>query len=139
MNQFISDKRIEVAVSVTAGAAGATDITGATIDTANYEGVAFVVQLGAIVSGAVTALKLTECDTSGGTYTDVASTSITVADDDDNEVRYLDYHRPAKRYVKLYVDRATQNATLTAVAIKYGAKAQPFDQPTGTEGVAVAG
>lgn len=139
MNQFISDKRIEVAVSVTNGAAGATDITGETIDTANYEGCCFLVQLGAIVTGAVTSLKVTECDTAGGTYTDVASSSITVADDDDGEVRYLDYHRPAKRYLKLYVDRATQNATVSAVAIKYGAKSQPTAQPTGTEGTAVAG
>lgn len=138
MNQLISGISIAQAVSVSAGAAGATDIEGSAIDTANYDGVQFVVQLGAIVSGAVTSLKLQECATSGGTYTDVASTSITVADTDDNEIRYLDYHRPAERYVRLYVDRATQNATLTAVAVCYGAKSQPVTQPTGTEGVAVA-
>jgi len=138
MNQLISGLKISSAVSVSAGAAGTTDIEGSAIDTANFDGVQFVVQLGAIVSGAVTSLKLQECATSGVNYTDVANTSITVADDDDNEIRYLDYHRPAERYVRLYVDRATQNATLTAVAIAYGAKSQPVTQPTGTSGVAVA-
>lgn len=139
MNQLISGLKINSAVSVTNGAAGATDIEGTAIDTANFDGVQFIVQLGAIVTGAATSLKLQECATSGGTYTDVASTSITVADDDDGEIRYLDYHRPAKRYVRIYVDRATQNATLTAVAVCYGAKSQPVTQPTGTEGVNVAG
>jgi hypothetical protein len=139
MNQFISDKKIGVAISVTDGAAGSTDITGATVDTANSEGVAFTVQLGAIVSGAVTSLKLQE-SANGSSWTDVANTSITVADDDDNEVRYLDYHRPAQRYVRVYADRATQNATMTATYATYGNKSLPLSsQPAGTEGVAVAG
>jgi hypothetical protein len=139
VNQLISGTRIAQAVSVTAGAAASTAIEGTSIDTANYEGVMFVAQLGAIVSGAVTSLKLQESTTGSGSWTDVASTSITVADDDDNEVRYLDYRRPVKRYVRLYVSRATQNATLTATALLYGAKSQPLTQPTGTEGVAVSG
>lgn len=138
MNQFITGKKIGVAVSVTNGAAAATDISGASVDTANYESVSFLVQLGAIVSGAVTALKLQE-SADASTWTDVSDTSITVADDDDEQIRYLDYHRPAKRYVRLYVDRATQNATLSAVYILEGAMSTPVTQPTGTEGVAVAG
>ena len=139
MNQLISGIKINSAISVSAGAAGATAIEGTAIDTANFDGVQFVVQLGAIVTGAATSLKLQECATSAGVYTDVASTGITVADDDDGEIRYLDYHRPAKRYVRLYAARATQNATLTAVGICYTGKSQPVTQPTGTEGVAVAG
>ena len=138
MNQFISDKNIGVAISVTDGAAAATDITGATIDTANYEGVAFIVQLGAIEATAVTALKLQDSP-DGSAWTDIASTDITVADDDDNEVRYLDLHRPSERYVRVYADRATQNATMTATYALYGSRSAILAQPTGTEGVAVAG
>lgn len=138
MNQFISGKKIGKAITVTAGAAGATDITGATVDTANYESVTFLVQLGAIVSGAVTALKLQE-SADASSWTDVASTAITVADDDDEEIRYLDYHRPAKRYVRVYADRATQNATMSAIYVLSGSASAPVTQPTGTEGVAVAG
>lgn len=137
MNQLISSSKYGVAVSVTAGAAAATDITGSTIDTANYEGVNILVQLGAIVSGAVTSLKLQE-SADASSWTDVANTSVTVADTDDEEIRYLEYRRPAKRYVRLYVDRATQNATVSAIYHLYGARSQPVTQPTGTEGVAVS-
>jgi hypothetical protein len=139
VNELLSGTQIAPAVSVTAWAAASTAIEGSAIDSANYEGVMFVAQLGAIVSGAVTSLKLQESADGSTGWTDVASTSITVADDDDSGIRYLDYRRPAERYVRLYVSRATQNATLTATALLYGAKSQPLTQPTATEGVAVSG
>jgi hypothetical protein len=139
MNQLISGIKFTPAVTVTAGAAGTSAISGIAIDTANFDGVCFVVQLGAIVSGAVTSLKLQESDTSGGTYTDVADTSITVASTDDEGIRFLDYHRPAKRWIRLYVARATQNATLSAIAQVYGAKSSPVTQPATAAGVGVAG
>jgi len=136
MNQFISDKSIGVAISVSAGAAAATDITGATVNLANFEGVAFVVQLGAIVTGAITSLKLQESE-DDSVWTDVASSTVAVADDDDNQIKFLDYHRPAKQYVRLFCDRATQNATMTATYLLYGARSAPRTQPTGTEGLAI--
>lgn len=122
MNQLISGTKFLPAVTVTAGAAGATDITGTVIDTANFEGVAFIVQLGAIVSGAVTSIKVQECATSGGTFTDVTGATLTIADTDDEDIKVIDYRRPAERYVLLYVDRATQNATLSAIAALYGSR-----------------
>lgn len=122
MNQLISGTKFLPAVTVTAGAAGATDITGTVIDTAGFEGVAFIVQLGAIVSGAVTSIKVQECATSGGTFTDVTGATLTIADTDDEDIKVIDYRRPTQRYVLLYVDRATQNATLTAIAALYGSR-----------------
>lgn len=122
MNQLISGTKFLPAVTVTAGAAGSTDITGTVIDTASFEGVAFIVQLGAIVSGAVTSIKVQECATSGGTFTDVSGATLTIADTDDEDIKVIDYRRPSQRYVLLYVDRATQNATLTAIAALYGSR-----------------
>ena len=43
-----------------------------------------------------------------------------IADDDDNKVFYLDIKRPQLRYGRLVVSRATQNATVSAVAVLYG-------------------
>ncbi len=122
MNQLISGTKFLPAITVTAGAAGSTDITGTVIDTASFEGVAFIVQLGAIVSGAVTSIKVQECATSGGTFTDVTGATLTIADTDDEDIKVIDYRRPTQRYVLLYVDRATQNATLTAIAALYGSR-----------------
>jgi hypothetical protein len=124
MNQLINSTKFLPAITVTAGAAGTTDITGTVIDTAGFEGVAFIAQLGAIVSGAVTSMKVQECATSNGTFTDVTGTSLTVADTDDEDIKVIDYRRPAKRYVLLFVDRATQNATVSAVAALYGSREQ---------------
>jgi hypothetical protein len=136
MNQLISSTKFTPAVTVTAGAAGTTDITGTVIDTASFGGVAFIVQLGAIVAGAVTSIKVQECDTSGGIYTDVTGLSLTIADTDDEDIRVLDYRRPKKRYVLLFVDRGTQNATVSAVAALYNAREQVTAQVASTTVVA---
>ncbi len=136
MNQLISSTKFTPAVTVTAGAAGTTDITGTVIDTVSFGGVAFIVQLGAIVAGAVTSIKVQECDTSGGVYTDVTGLSLTIADTDDEDIRVLDYRRPKKRYVLLFVDRGTQNATVSAVAALYNAREQVTAQVASTTVVA---
>ena len=136
MNQLINSTKFTPAVTVTAGAAGTTDITGTVIDTAGFGGVAFIAQLGAIVSGAVTSIKVQECATSNGTFTDVTGLSLTIADTDDEDIKVLDYRKPAKRYVLLYVDRATQNATISAIAALYGAREQVAAQVASTTVVA---
>jgi len=134
-NQLISATKFLPAVTVTAGAAGATDITGTVIDTAGFEGVAFIAQLGAIVSGAVTSIKVQECATSNGTFTDVTGATLTIADTDDEDIKVIDYHRPTQRYVLLYVDRATQNATISAVAELYGSREQIVAQTAASTAV----
>lgn len=130
MNQLISSTRFTPAVTVTAGAAGISNITGTAIDTASFGGVTFILQLGAIVAGAVTSAKVMECDTVGGTYTDVTGLSLTITDTADEGIRIFDYRRPKKRFVQLFVARATQNATVTAVAALYNAREQVVVQPS---------
>lgn len=110
------------------GSAATTDLTSEAIDTSGYEGVAIVVGFGAIVSGAVTSIKVQECDTSGGTYADLTGTAITVADTDDNKIAVSSIFKPLKRYVKVVVDRGTQNATVDfGLALLYGAHEVPVD------------
>jgi hypothetical protein len=136
MNQLISSTKFVPAVTVTAGAAGTTSIAGTAIDTVSFGGVAFIVQLGAIVTGAVTSIKVQESDTFGSGYTDVAGLSLTIADNDDEKIRVLDYRRPKKRYVLLVVSRATQNATVSAIAALYNAREQVTAQVAATTVVA---
>jgi len=120
-------------ITPTAGVAGATALTGSTIDTANAEGVAFVVRFGAIVSGAVTSIKAQHsATTTSGDFVDIAGTNQTVADTDDEGIFVIDIKAPTKRYVRLVVSRATQNATVSASALVYGQRAMPFSQPSGT-------
>lgn len=128
-------KKIKISreVTVTAGAAAATDIDGTTIDMQGFFGVLFVVQLGAIVAGAVTSFKVQGSD-DDSSWDDLEGTEQTIADDDDEEVYYVEVTNPKNRYIRLHVDRATQNATLTALAIQYGAREAPTSHATGISG-----
>lgn len=138
---FVHDNQIIQAATVTAGAAGQTDITSDAVDASNCDGVLFIVSFGTITSGAVTSIHVEQCDTSGGSYAELDGTEITVADDDDNKTFYVDIQRPRERFLKLVVDRGTQNAvTGSIIAIKYNCAVRPVTQGAGVDsGVVVAG
>lgn len=111
----------KLAVTTTAGAAGTSAITSAAIDTAGYQGIRALIAVGAVTSGAVTSFKWTDCDTSGGSYSDVAGSSITIADTADDTAFISEVKVPLKRYMKANISRATQNATIGAVFVElYG-------------------
>jgi hypothetical protein len=109
----IADIRVIQATTVTDGAAGSTAVNGATIDLSGVEELMILVPFGTIVSGAVTSIKFQEGDTTSPT-TDVEGTSITVADTDDNTTKVLRIIKPQKRYGRVVISRATQNATVGA-------------------------
>lgn len=111
--------------------------TSAAIDRQGYDIVEFLVNLGTLSDADTTvAVKLTECDTSGGSYTDVASTDLlgttTEASfqfDDDGEVRKLGYVG-IKRYVKVVATPSnnTGNIPIAATAILAKAGLLPITQ-----------
>lgn len=72
---------------------------------------------GVLGAGATALAKIVECDTSGGSYTDVATTHVAVKAIDDNTV-WTATGRISKRYVKVRVTVTTAasiaGATLTA-------------------------
>lgn len=92
--------------------AGTSDVTSEYIDMLGFEEVTIVTGFGAITSTAVTSVKVQQCDTSGGSYADLASTSISVADDDDNQMTVHSIYRPKERYLKVVTDRGTANAVI---------------------------
>lgn len=119
-------------------AAGTTDITPSSgIDMQNFEGCLFIVPFGPITAGAATSIKVQQSsdDGSSDTYADLAGTSVTVEDDDDNQVFWVDVYRPRERYLKLIVDRGTQNAVVDGIiAIQYGPKNLPTTHDATTVG-----
>lgn len=131
---MIEDLRVVQATTVTAGAAGTTAVNGATVDLTGVEEIAIVVPFGAIVSGAVTSIKWQEGSTTSPT-TDVAGTSITVADTEDDTTKILRIIKPRSRYGRVVVSRATQNATVGAIYyILAGLRTRPS-----TDGATVLG
>jgi hypothetical protein len=110
----VVNMKVVQATTVTAGAAGTSAVNGATVDMSGFEEIAIIVPFGAIVSGAVTSLKWQEGDTTSP-ITDVAGTNITVLDTDDDTTKILRIVKPQKRYGRVVVSRATQNATVGAI------------------------
>lgn len=120
-------KEVKVTRVMNAVAAGTSDQNSSVIDMQGWDGVTFIAAFGAITSGAVTSVKVQQG--TDGTVTDAADlegTAVTVADDDDNQVAIVEVYRPRERYVRLVVDRGTQNAVIDGViAIQYNGRKQP--------------
>jgi hypothetical protein len=110
----VADIRVIQATTATAGAAGTSAVNGATVDLSGVEELLIVVPFGAIVTNAVTSIKFQEGDTTSPT-TDVAGSNITVLDTDDDTTKILRIVKPRKRYGRVVVSRATQNATVGAI------------------------
>lgn len=132
MGLLTDDCKITQAITVTAGAAAATAVNGAILDMAGWDGVLMVVQFGAIVAGAATSIKAQQDTVVGfGTAADLLGSGQTVVDTADDTAFVIDIRRPTKRFVRLVVSRATQNATLSAVYIQYRGRNRPAVQPAG--------
>lgn len=98
--------------------------SGAVVDTANYEGVMFVQTYDS--AGASNALQGQHGDASNGS--DQADAADALVDMDATAtVAVLQVHKPRKRYVSA---DATGDGTM--VAILYGARTQPVEQPAAT-------
>lgn len=113
-------------------AAGVTTITPSTaIDMKGYESVTFIAAFGAIVAGAATSIEVHQSASASSGFTALAGSKVTVPDDGDDKLWYVEIARPAKRYLKLVVNRGTQNATLDGiVAVQIGPKHVPTTHDT---------
>lgn len=132
LSNRVLTKRIKPDGSGWTVAAGTSNVNSDIVDTAGYDGVRFIIGFGAIVSGAVTSIKLQENDVNSGTgMADIAGSAITVADTDDNKIAVAEVIRPQERYLRLATLRATQNSTVDFVVVElFQARAMPVTQDT---------
>lgn len=130
---YLSDIATVVpAITATEGLAAATDVNGAACDMRDgYDSVLIAVQLGAIVTNAVTAVKVQQDTVSNfATAADLLGSAQTVADSADGKMVLIDIRQPTKQYLRVVVTRATQNATVSAVYIKYSNSRRPVTHAT---------
>lgn len=100
-------------------AAGTSDVNSDIVDTQGFEGVRFILGFGAITTGAVTTFKIQQNDVNSASgMADLATSSITVNDDDDNQIAISDIYKPRERYVRLALDRNTQNAVVDFLLVE---------------------
>lgn len=112
-------KNIKVLSVSNAVAAGTSDSNATAVDMAGFNSVAFIVCLGAIVSGGVQSIKVQQSD-DNSTFADLEASGFTIADTDDNGVVLVEVMRPEKRYVRVVTKRATQNTTIDRVIALQG-------------------
>lgn len=136
MQNMSKDAKVSIAITPTEGVAGTSDINGAILDMAGYEGVLMIVTMGAITAGAATSIKAQQGAAAAmGDAADLEGTSQTIADSDDEKTFYIDIRKPREQYVRLVVDRGTQNAVVaSAIYIQYGAHEQPVSHGTNVSG-----
>jgi hypothetical protein len=66
---------------------------------------------------------------------DITGATLTVADTDDNRIALLEAVQPKKRYVRVVVSRATQNATVDTIsALLFSRRKVPVTQDTTVQG-----
>lgn len=117
------------------------DRTSAVIDTQGFNGLAVLVDFAAIATNAVTNIYLACADAASDTNTltsgtNVADSSQTIADDDDNQTFIIDGVKPAKRFYQLVVNKdATISTAETAVAVLYNATSVPVTHGAGNTSV----
>ena len=115
---------------------GTTTRTSDIIDTAGFDGCAFIIKLATIASSAVNTVTVAQGDNSAmSDTTDLLGSSQAVAADDDNQVRVVDIFRPTQRYLQLTVTKDGTNACAeSGVAILYGAHNKPTTLVSDVEG-----
>ncbi len=113
--------------------AGTTDVTGATADMADWDGIMVVLALSAIATGAVTTLKLQQGSASDlSDAADLLGTGSSIADTDDDGVVVLDLYQPRERFVRAYLDKDGSNSVAgTILYIRYRGKEAPVTQGSG--------
>lgn len=115
--------------TVASVATGTSTITGAALDMAGFSGALFIVRLGAPATN--NSLKITQCDTTGGSYADLTGTSVGSHATDNPLI--VDVYRPLEQFLKYVITRGTTSTIDIVTIIQYGARSRPVTQPTGTQ------
>lgn len=125
-------KVVKIHNGTTAGTSLVT--SGSAVDTAGYDGVMLIADLGTVTDGSVltlTPLVVSTNTTSGGSAVSNATTAAFTAATSSNTQICCDVYKPLARYVYATLARTTQNATVNSItAILYRGRSLPVTQPS---------
>jgi hypothetical protein len=119
-------------------AVAASTILSPAIDTQGLDEIMFIVRVGTLGTSATLAAKVTECATSGGTYTDITGAAITTITQaspdgsDQNAVISVKIDANRLRYFKLSMTVATATSDAGAIAIGKRSSGTKPEVQTGT-------
>ena len=112
---------------------GTTDQFSNIIDSADCDGVMFVVRLGSPAANNIVSAQQNTLNQAGGMNDLLSSGQISGT----NNIVVVDVSFPQKRYVRARIQRGTTTTVDSMIAIKYNADKMPAVQPTGTAGKSV--
>lgn len=111
-------------------ATGTSTITAASLDMAGWDGAIFIVRLGSPATN--NNLRITQCDTTGGTFADLAGTLVGNHASDNPLI--VDVFRPREQFLRYVVTRGTTTTIDIVTIIQYGRRGmRPVTQPSGTQ------
>jgi hypothetical protein len=96
------------------------------VDMAGFEGVIFITSFGTAAAG--NTLLASQDTASGGSYTDLLSSSVTSGTSDEDV--WIDVYKPSKQFVRCEAARGTSSTLESIWAIQYGARKLPVDNTT---------
>lgn len=120
-------KVVKVVLAKATQTSAGTEVLSDAIDTLGFEGCMFVGSI--TTANAGNYAKVTQCDTSGGSYADLTGTKLVPGDNGDSFL--IDINQPLERYLKLSIIRAGANTVTGDVyALLYGARTVPVSHGT---------
>jgi hypothetical protein len=131
MEKLLDNAKIFEQSGIVLASTGTTNFTSC--DVGDCDGFAVLARLGTITATSVVTLKIQECATTDGTFTDVTGATTTVADSDDDLVSAVEAHRPllAERFARGVLVVATANCELDgAVGLGLYPEKKPVTQDT---------
>lgn len=122
--------------------AGSTDLTGANvIDMQNFDGCLFVGIVDTVTAAGTIRMYPQHSDSTSTTdlvsttaAANIAGTTASTTSHDDQLIM-LDVYKPQKRYLGVYVDKASQNSEVRVIALPYNLRKGPISQSTEQYGV----
>jgi hypothetical protein len=105
---------------------GTSTVVSSAIDTLGSDSCTFVIRCG--TASASNSLKVSQCDTSGGSYSDLASSAVSSGTNNTLAVSVI---RPSKRFLKYNIVRAVTTTVDAAIVILGPGHSRPVTQPSG--------
>lgn len=126
---------VEVSRVLAAVATGTTEQFTSIVDSANCDGVMFIVGLGSPAANNVVRAQQ-DTDVAGATMADLEGSGKASAS---SNCIVIDVGLPVERYVRAGIVRGTTTTIEAVFAVKYNKAKTPTTQPSGTLGKAVVG
>lgn len=130
MESFLKDFKTIMASAATA--AGTGQINSSIIDTAGYDRVAFIVHLGVVTDASLINVAIQDAaDNATTNMTNIGVTANLNASTSSNTNILVSAMGQQKRYVRVIVNRATQNAAVSTITcLLGGTKSKPVSADT---------